>query len=59
MMNKLQLTKDELCPLSITALSTAKEGVTLKVLGETKKDVKLFIGSCPKPFYLRPVTKKK
>ncbi len=33
MMNKIQLTKEELCPLSITALSTAKEGVTLKVLG--------------------------
>ncbi len=57
-MNKLQLTKEELRPLSITALSTAKEGVTLKVLGETKKDVKLFIGSCPKPFYLRPVVIK-
>ncbi len=37
-MNKLQITKDELRPLSITSFSTAKEGVTLQVLGETKKD---------------------
>ena len=37
MMNKLQLTKEELRPLSITALSTAKEGVTLRVLGDGRK----------------------
>ncbi len=58
MMNKLQIAKDELRPLSITSLSTAKEGVTLQVLGKTKKDVKLMIGNCHKPFYLRPVVIK-
>ncbi len=57
-MNKLQVKKEELRPLSITSLSTAKEGATLQVLGETKKDVKLVIGSSYKLFYLRPVVIK-
>ncbi len=53
--DRIGLTQDQLRPISVTHLGTAKEGAAMRVLGETKKPVTLRMGGVALSFRLRPL----